>query len=75
MIVIRVYLKCPHCDYQGLAALIRPDTWWGAATSPEAVAKMCYCPKCWAAPPMELVDAPTEEMLEDDDPSPKERIH
>lgn len=60
--LLRVDLRCPACGYVWHAASIRPDSWWGKkgpgnTSSPEQVAKQCYCPMCECRPPIQVVTA------------------
>jgi hypothetical protein len=63
---IDVTLCCPQCQHQWLAAIIDPMAWWAEGTSPQIVAKQCYCPQCSHQPPMVVVvwvDEPRQAEL------------
>ena len=45
-------LRCPRCHYEWHAATIQPER---DHTTPEAIAKVPYCPQCEAPPPMTVV--------------------
>jgi len=52
--MINIYLRCPSCAYVWHATSVVEGAWW-APKYPEVDARFqCYCPKCSAAPPMEL---------------------
>ena len=50
----RVDLVCPKCSHQWEAARVLPGAWWGRGVTPEAIARICYCPGCYAPPPMRV---------------------
>jgi len=57
----RVFLECPKCQHAWEAARILPGAWWGKGITPESIARICYCPDCYAAPPMRVAAAPEED--------------
>lgn len=59
-----VYLACPACRYVWLEAQIEPGAWWAEGSSPAAIAKRPWCPKCQQAPPMKLVSVPLPLLRE-----------
>ena len=46
-----IYLQCPASGYRFLAAILEPRD----HSSPEMIAKQCYCRRCHHNPPMDLV--------------------
>ena len=50
----RVFLECPKCRHQWEAARVLPGAWWGKGITPESIARICYCPACYAPPPMRV---------------------
>lgn len=56
-----VVLVCPSCQHEWHAATLVPGAWW--AVAPAQIAKMCYCVKCHAAPPMRVLDT-AESVLD-----------
>ena len=51
-------LRCPACGYTWAAASVLHGVWWGKGVTPAAIAKICYCPRCHADPPMEPAPPP-----------------
>jgi hypothetical protein len=52
----RIVLRCPQCGYVWHAGQIVPDAYWAKGVTPASIAALCYCVKCGAAPPMEIVE-------------------
>lgn len=53
-----IHLKCPACGYQWNVASVLSGVWWGRGVTPSAIAALCWCPYCHAAPPMEPAPVP-----------------
>jgi len=49
-----VFLACPSCGHEWEAARILPGAWWGKGITAASIARICYCPGCYAAPPMRV---------------------
>lgn len=49
---LEIRLRCPGCGYGWLAAIVVPGAWWAGGVTPASIARICYCPKCDASPPM-----------------------
>ena len=54
----RIDLRCPHCAYTWNVATVLSGVWWGKGITPIQIARLCYCPYCHAAPPMEPAAPP-----------------
>lgn len=62
MPILEVWLRCPSCGHRWHAASIDDTKYYAEHTSPEIVARQCYCVKCQQKPPMIVVH--TEAQLE-----------
>ena len=51
-------LRCPRCGYSWHASVVLSGVWWGRGVTPQAIAALCHCPHCHAAPPMEPAPPP-----------------
>lgn len=54
----RIDLRCPTCGWCWNVAAVISGVWWARGVTPAAIAALCWCPYCHAAPPMEPAPPP-----------------
>lgn len=52
-------LRCPTCGTVWHVAAVLSGVWWAPCVTPAAIAALCWCPFCHAAPPMEPAAPPS----------------